>query len=62
MSGNDKETIGIITERDLVKRMLYEGLDKVKTKAKDIMSNLILQMDQHLPLNEASLAMSNSHV
>ena len=33
MSGNDKETIGIITERGLAKRMLYEGLDKVKTKA-----------------------------
>tara|TARA_B100002003_G_scaffold21651_1_gene17866 strand:- start:195 stop:323 length:129 start_codon:yes stop_codon:yes gene_type:complete len=42
MSGNDKETIGIITERGLAKSMLYEGLDKVKTKAKDIMNNPIL--------------------
>ena len=43
-------------------RMLYEGLDKVKTKAKDIMSNPILQIDKHLPLNEDSLAMSNSYI
>ncbi len=59
---NDKEVVGIITERDLVRRVLYKGLDKVKTKAKDIMSCPILQMDKHLPLNEAALAMSNSHV
>lgn len=60
--GNKKEAVGIITERDLVKKVLYIGLDKEKTKAKDIMSSPILQMDKHLPLNEAALAMSNSHV
>ncbi len=59
---NDKEIVGIITERDLVKRVLYGGLDKEKTKAKDIMSHPILEMDKHLPLNEAALAMSNSHI
>lgn len=60
--GNNKEAIGIITERDLVKKVLYEKLDQGKIKAKDIMSFPILQMDKHLPLNEAALQMSNSHV
>jgi|TARA_Y100000031_G_C7995632_1_gene281243 signal-transduction protein with cAMP-binding, CBS, and nucleotidyltransferase domain len=57
--GKNKEASGIITEQGLVTKVLYKGLNIDKTKAKDIMSFPILQMDKHLPLNEAALKMSS---
>ena len=58
----ETEALGIITERDLVAKALLKGLDKEKTRAKDIMNSPILQMDKHLPVYECASKMSNCNV
>ena len=37
--GKDAEALGIITERDLVVKAFYEGLDIKKTRAREIMNS-----------------------
>ncbi len=60
--GKNMDAEGIITEKDLITKVLYKGLDIAKTKATDIMSSPLLQMDKHSPVPEAALKMSNSNV
>ena len=60
--GQNMDAVGIITEKDLVSKVLYKGLDMAKTKATDIMSSPLLQMDKHSTVPEAALKMSNSNV
>ena len=60
--GKDNEALGIITERDLVVKALYKGLDIKKTRAREIMNSPILQMDKHLPVVESALKMASSNV
>ena len=60
--GKNLDAVGIITERDLITKVLYKGLDIAKTKARDIMSSPLLQMDKHSPVPEAALKMSNSNL
>jgi CBS domain-containing protein len=47
------ERIGILTERDLLKKVVAKGLDPHKTKVKDVMTAPPVSIDQGAPLREA---------
>jgi signal-transduction protein with cAMP-binding, CBS, and nucleotidyltransferase domain len=56
------DAVGIITEKDLVSKVLYKKLDMTETKARDIMSSPLMQMDKRSPIHETALKMSNSNL
>ncbi|MEM2440130.1 MAG: CBS domain-containing protein [Candidatus Bathyarchaeia archaeon] len=47
------KAVGIITERDLLKRVVAEAKDVNKTKVKDIMSSPLVVVEPNLELEEA---------
>jgi CBS domain-containing protein len=47
------KAIGIITERDLLKRVIAEGMDAKKTRVKDIMSSPLVVIAPGTELEEA---------
>ncbi len=47
------KAMGIITERDLLKRVVAEARDAKKTKVKDIMSSPLVVVEPNLELEEA---------
>ncbi|QER42596.1 cyclic nucleotide-binding domain-containing protein [Thermodesulfobacterium sp. TA1] len=53
---------GIITERDLLKKILYQGLDKKETKAKDIASHPLVCLEKEAPLSKAMLIMAQHRI
>ncbi|RJS78335.1 CBS domain-containing protein [Candidatus Bathyarchaeota archaeon] len=47
------KAIGIITERDLLKRVVAEARDTTKTKVKDVMSSPLVVVEPNMNLEEA---------
>jgi len=47
------ERIGILTERDLLRKVVAKGLDPRSTKVKDVMTSPAVSVDQTRPLREA---------
>jgi CBS domain-containing protein len=47
------ERIGILSERDLLKKVVAKGLDPRKTRVKEVMSSPPVSIDQRKPLREA---------
>ncbi|MEM3578723.1 MAG: CBS domain-containing protein [Candidatus Bathyarchaeia archaeon] len=47
------KAVGIITERDLLKRVVAEAKDVNKTKVKDVMSSPLVVVEPNLELEEA---------
>lgn len=47
------KAMGIITERDLLKRVVSEAKDATKTKVKDIMSSPLVVVEPNMDLEEA---------
>jgi len=47
------KAMGIITERDLLKRVVAEARDSTKTKVKDIMSSPLVVVEPSMDLEEA---------
>ncbi|HYB76124.1 MAG TPA: CBS domain-containing protein [Nitrososphaerales archaeon] len=47
------ERVGIMTERDLMRKVVAKGLDPSKTKVKDVMSPHPVTIGQEKPLGEA---------
>ena len=59
----DKNIIGIITDRDIVLRAVAENKDITKLKAEDIMTkNHIIKLDINSSTLEASKTMSNNQI
>jgi len=52
-----EKAIGIITERDLLKRIIAEGKNAKKTKVKDIMSSPLIVIAPNTDLEEAARLM-----
>ena len=48
------KAVGIITERDLLKRVVAEGKNAKKTKVKDIMSSPLIVIAPNMDLEEAA--------
>lgn len=53
---------GIITERDLLKKVLYKNLDPNKLKAKDIASYPLISLDKKALLSQAMLLMTQHRI
>jgi signal-transduction protein with cAMP-binding, CBS, and nucleotidyltransferase domain len=47
------EAVGILTERDVMKRVVAKSLDPASVKAKDVMTKSPLTIDKDKPLREA---------
>jgi CBS domain-containing protein len=54
--------IGIITERDLLKRIVAEGKNAKKVKVKDIMSNPLIVIKPDMQLEEAARLMFDKKI
>jgi signal-transduction protein with cAMP-binding, CBS, and nucleotidyltransferase domain len=59
----DRErAIGIITEADIVRRLVAGEKDSKKTTAKDIMSSPLIHVTPEMPLTEAMRVMARSDI
>lgn len=47
------KAMGILTERDLLKRVVAEGIDAAETKVKDIMTSPLIVAEPSMDLSEA---------
>ncbi len=62
VTGKDGKPLGIITERDLVKRVLAKNRPRLKMAAKDVMTAPLITIDPEENLSEASRRMSRLNV
>lgn len=58
----DGKIIGILTDTDLVKRLVATGLDSTKTTVEQIMSAPILTIEENKTLLDANDLMAKEHV
>jgi len=59
---NGKEIIGILTDTDMVRRVVAAGADTHKTTAEQIMSAPILTIEQNKTVLDANDLMAQTHV
>lgn len=58
VTGKEGKPLGIITERDLVKRVLAKNILPSTLKAKDVMTSPLITIDPSMTLSEAARRMS----
>ena len=58
----DSRIVGIVTERDLVKRVLAEGRDPKVAKVREIMTQDLIAVDVETPLREALDLMNRRNI
>ncbi len=58
----DHAIVGIVTDTDLVRRLVAAGLDSARTPVEQIMSAPILNIDEHKTLLDANDLMAREHV
>ena len=59
---NGKEIIGILTDTDMVRRVVATGADTQKTTVEQIMSAPILTIDENKTLLDANDLMAKTHI
>lgn len=59
---NGKEIVGILTDTDMVRRVVAAGADTQKTTAEQIMSAPILTIDESKSVLDANDLMAQTHV
>jgi CBS domain-containing protein len=59
---NDKEIIGILTDTDMMRRVVAAGTDASQTKVEQIMSAPIMTIEEDKTLLDANDLMARSHV
>ena len=59
---NGKEIVGILTDTDMVRRVVAAGADTRKTTAEQIMSAPILTIEQNKTVLDANDLMAQTHV
>ncbi|MGH7183532.1 MAG: CBS domain-containing protein [Nitrospiraceae bacterium] len=59
---NGKEIIGILTDTDMVRRVVATGADTQKTTVEQIMSAPILTIDENKTLLDANDLMAQTHI
>jgi CBS domain-containing protein len=62
VTNNAGKPIGIITERDLVVRVLAKNLAPDSAPAKDVMTSPLVTVDPEAPINEAARMMSKRDI
>ena len=58
----DGTVIGVLTDRDLVIRSIYEDQDPVSTKVSDVMTSTSIWGDEDDVLTEAAKVLGNHHI
>lgn len=58
----DDEPVGIVTEKDIVRRVLKTEGDVLKTRAKDIMSSPLITIEISKTLEEALMIMTEKNI
>lgn len=58
----DESYVGILTDTDIVKKVLAMDLDPRKTTVEEIMSYPISSLDEEAPLEEAQKIMGEHHI
>ncbi|MEL6382276.1 MAG: CBS domain-containing protein [Cyanobacteria bacterium J06626_18] len=53
---------GILTEQDIVYKVMARGLDPARVRVQDVMRQTCIFLEPHLPLKEAALIMADSAV
>ncbi|MBI4010354.1 MAG: CBS domain-containing protein [Candidatus Aenigmarchaeota archaeon] len=56
------ETIGIVTERDILRKIVAKGRDPSKVAIKEIASNPLITVDENATLAEASEKMAKQNI
>jgi CBS domain-containing protein len=59
---NGKEIVGILTDTDMVRRVVAAGADTRKTTAEQIMSAPILTIEQNKTVLDANDLMAQTHI
>jgi CBS domain-containing protein len=59
---NGKEIVGILTDTDMVRRVVAAGVDTLTTTAEKIMSAPILTIEEDKTLLDVSDMMANTHI
>ena len=59
---NSKEIVGILTDTDMVRRVVAAGVDTLTTKAEQIMSAPIVMIDGDKTVLDASDLMARKHI
>ena len=59
---NGKEIVGILTDSDMVRRVVAAGVDTLTTTAEKIMSAPILTIDEDKTVLDVSDLMANTHI
>ncbi|KYH39609.1 MAG: hypothetical protein AYL33_007820 [Candidatus Bathyarchaeota archaeon B63] len=62
VSGNDGKPVGIITERDIVERVVAENIKPGEIKAKEIMSTPLVKIDSEKTISDAAREMSRLNI
>lgn len=57
-----RQPVGIITERDLAKKMILKGLDPKSVIAKELMSSPLVTIDASASLGEAAILMQEKRI
>ena len=57
-----KKIVGMITDRDIVVRLIAEGKDVQKARVNDVMTKSVRKVDQDSPINEVVELMSNAQI
>jgi len=55
-------SVGIITERNILQRIVEPGLDPSMVRAKDIMSSPLVTIDSHAAVEEAAQIMASKRI
>ncbi len=55
----DDKLSGIVTEGDLIRKVLSKGLDPLQTPVHNVMSKDIISVSPHMDIHEAMLTMNN---
>ncbi len=53
---------GIVTERDIITKVVARGINPKEVKAKDIMTELVVTIDAEAPISKASELLNIHHV
>ena len=57
-----KKIIGMITDRDIVVRLIAEGKDPQKARVNEAMTKSVRKVDEDAPINEVVELMSNAQI
>src|SRR4051794_3981662 len=59
---DNKKIIGMITDRDIVVRLIADGKDPLKARVNEVMTKSVRKVDEDAPINEVVELMSNAQI